>query len=133
MVRIRGTVVIVHVASTAIRRRTRISVGMAFDARGGGMCTMQREGRIVMVEGGSAPIRFVMALRTIRRESRSRVVRRGGAVVIIHMARVTCRGCSSETICMAFDARRGDVRSVKWECRVIMVEGRRDPARYAVT
>ena len=120
-------------ARIAGRRRASIAVRMAFDTRSSDMGSVQWEGRIIMIKVGSTPIRFVMALRTIRRESRSRVVRRGGAVVIIHMARVTCRGCSSETICMAFDARRGDVRSVKWECRVIMVEGRRDPARYAVT
>jgi len=69
MVRVGGTVVIVDVASTTIRRSTCISVRMAFDARGGGMCTMQWESRVIMVEDGSTPIRFVMTLRTIRRET----------------------------------------------------------------
>jgi len=132
VVRRGGAVVIIHVARIARRWCSSIAVRMAFDTRSSDMSSVQWEGRIVMVEVGSTPIRFVMALRAIRWETGCSVVRRGRAVVIIHVARVTRRWCSSETICMALDARRGDMRSVQWEGRVIMVEGGRDPTRYAV-
>lgn len=55
MVRVRRSIVVAHVAGTACRRRSGISIRMTLDARGRGVRAMQREVRVVVIEIGVAP------------------------------------------------------------------------------
>lgn len=124
VVRIGGRIVIVHVASAAGRRGASVSVRMTLDACGGLVRTVQRERRVVVIERGIAPSRFIVAHRAIRAESRSRVVRFRGGVVIGHVAGAACGRGARISIRMALDAVRGRVGAMQGEsCECVIERG----------
>jgi len=122
VVRIVGAIVIGHMTGTTCGRRTGITVRMAFDASRGGVCTMQREAGIVVVESRIPPCRLIMAHRAIGAEARCGMVGIGRTVVFGHMTSAACGRCTGITVRMAFDASRCFVRTMQREVRYIMVE-----------
>lgn len=129
VVRVSGGVVIRHMASTACRRGSRVTVSVAIDARRGRMRAMQRKTGRVVIEGGVAPSGLVMTRGAIRAEARSSVVRVRGGVVVRHVTGVTCCGGARITVRMAFDTCGGHMRSMQWEIRVVVIEGGVAPGR----
>lgn len=123
VVRLGGAVVIGHVAGATGCWCTGVSVRVAFDARSGDVRSVQREVRVVVVEGGVAPCGLIVAHGAVRAEARGRVVGVRGAVVIRHVAGAACGWCAGISIGVAFDASRGHVRTVQGEVRDVMVEG----------
>ncbi len=116
------SVVLGHVAGTAGRGCSRITVRVALDARGGCVRTVQREVRVVVVEGGIAPGRLVVAHGAIRAKARGRVVGFSCSVVLGHVAGTAGCRCSCITARMALDARSGRMRSVQREIGDVMIE-----------
>lgn len=133
VVRSGRAVVVIHMARIARSWCACISISVAFNTSCSDVRSVQWESRVIMIETRRAPIRFVVALRAVSWEARGGVVRSRRAVVIIHMACITRRGCSSETIRMALDTSCSDMRSVKRESCVVVIEGGRYPTRYAMT
>lgn len=122
MVRVAGAIIIVHMAGTACRRGSCVSVRMAIDACRGDMATVEREVRVVVIERRVAPCRLIMAHSAIRAESRGRMVGIGRAVVLRHVACAACRRGSRVSVRMTLDACRGDVATMQREIRDVMVE-----------
>ena len=70
MIGIRSAVPIGLVAAVAgSRQRGVVVVGVALRALQGGVCTREREGRVVVIKGGRAPARGCVADGAVRRES----------------------------------------------------------------
>ena len=107
-------VVTVDVALRALQRRVR---------------TGQRESRRGVVEGRSSPCRSRVALLAGRREARLDVVRIGGAIEVLHMARGAIGRRSDELpIDMALRTRHAHVRAGQREFREsVVIESRRIP------
>ena len=60
------------------------------------------------------------------------MVRVVGAVVVVQMAGTTRRRSTCISVRMAFDASRCCMRTMQWECGVVMIEGCRTPIRFVV-
>lgn len=131
MIRLGGGVVVTYVAGAACCRRARESTRMALQAAGGQMRAMQREIGAAMVEGRVAPSGLVVAERAIGAEAGCDVVRLGGRIVIIDVARTASRGCPRIAVRVALQAIHGGVRSVQREAGDVVVERGR-PSRTCV-
>ena len=99
-------------ARAARRGCSCIAIGVAFHARGGGMRAMQRERRVVVVEAGITPVRFIVARRAIHGKACDHVVRLRGGIVVIDMASTASGRCASVSVGVALDAIRCGVRSM---------------------
>lgn len=107
MVRIRGGVIVGHVAGLAIRRCSSIAVRMALVATRTRMLARQREPCAVVIECRRYPGGGLMALCAVRREAGLSVVRRRSGIVVSDMAGLTCSRCTSEPIGMTLHAIHG--------------------------
>ena len=122
VVRVGGAVVIRHVAGIAGGRCALIAVGVALQAVNTVVPPGQREPRGVVVVRGRRPRRFIMALRAVRGELRSRVVRINGAVVVGHVARIAIGRCALVPIGMAGNAIDPGMATGQGEVGVVMIE-----------
>src|SRR6266550_3698908 len=82
-----------------------VAVHMALSALHRGMRSRQREPGCRMIKARVVPVRCGVALLASRRESGLDVIRIGGAVEVLHVARTTIRRCAHKlTINMALGA-----------------------------
>ena len=124
-----GPLVILQVARNAIGAERRIlPVGVAERTSDRSVCASQRKLRGAVVEGGSQPLRGVVAELTVLREAGRRVIRVVGSLIVLQVARIT-RGWQSGVLAarMALLACGRDVRAGQRKLGGAVIESRSLP------